>query len=220
MHDDKNDRRRLFDQSSGRNPFGMSDTSTHSFYLAHMTAHPGQAPPTRATPLDDTNTTNGDYTHDDDNNKSTCAHTYQRLNAVKTAKQKKYGPARQGAKKAKALEKLQSVGPILNPEEATGYRAISARGNYLAQDKADMSYAAKELCREFSLPTKKSFERLKRMGRYLGGHKRLASKYGFLESIPDESTYMWTLSSPGALKPDVHVWRFGHVWTPQRQTLV
>ena len=78
--------------------------------------------------------------------------------------------------KAKALEKLQSVGPILNPEEATGYRAISARGNYLAQDRGDISYATKELCREFSQPTKKSFERLKRVGRYLAGHKRLAYK--------------------------------------------
>ena len=36
--------------------------------------------------------------------------TYSRLCAVTKAK-KKYGPARQGAKKTKALERLQSVGP-------------------------------------------------------------------------------------------------------------
>ena len=48
--------------------------------------------------------------------KSTCKHTYDRLNAVKTAAKKKYGPARQGARKAKQMEKLQSVGPVLNPE--------------------------------------------------------------------------------------------------------
>ena len=87
--------------------------------------------------------------------KSTCAHMYARLNAIKTAAKTKYGPARQGARKTKALEKLQSAGPVINPAEATGYRAISARGNYLAQDRADISYATKELCRDFPTPRNK-----------------------------------------------------------------
>ena len=111
--------------------------------------------------------------------------TLKMLNAVKTSPKKKAGPARQGAKKAKQLERLQSTGLILNPEEATCFRALSARCNYLAQDRPDIAFASKELCREFAQPTKKSYERLKRLGRYLVGHNRLAYKYDFLEQIPE-----------------------------------
>ena len=56
---------------------------------------------------------------------STVADTYAWLCAARTPPAKRGNPAakRQGAKKAKALEKLQSIGPILNSEEATSYRA-------------------------------------------------------------------------------------------------
>ena len=47
----------------------------------------------------------------------------------------------------------------------------------LSQDKADIAYAAKGLCREFSVPNKKSFEKLKRMVRYLAGRPRLIHLY-------------------------------------------
>ena len=144
MLDNKTDRRRIFDQSAGRNPFGLSDADTATFYLAHISAHQSQSPELRRATImtdngDDNNGKVDNGEGSSDNGKSTCAHTYDRLNAIKTAAQKKYGPARQGARKAKALEKLQSVGPILNPEEATAYRAISARGNDLAQDSGDVS---------------------------------------------------------------------------------
>ena len=74
---------------------------------------------------------------------------------------------------------------MLDPEEATCFRALSARCNYLAQDRPDVAFAAKELCREFSQPTRKSYERLKRVGRDLAGHKRLAYKYDFLNAVPE-----------------------------------
>ena len=119
----KPDRRRLFDQSAGRNPFGLSDADTATFYLAHISAHQSQSPELRrATIMTDNGEDNNGKVDNGSDGKSTCKHTYERLNAVKTAAQKKYGPARQGASKAKALEKLQSVGPILNPEEATVYQ--------------------------------------------------------------------------------------------------
>ena len=77
---------------------------------------------------------------------STIADTYARLCRAKKivfaartvggarTPGKKVHPAakRQGAKKAKAFERLQSAGPILDPEEATAFRALAARGNYLA----------------------------------------------------------------------------------------
>lgn len=73
---------------------------------------------------------------------------------------------RLGAKQSKNLEKLESVGFELNPTEATLYRALSARCNYLAQDRCDIAFAAKELCREFAIPSKLSYARLKRLVRW------------------------------------------------------
>ena len=84
---------------------------------------------------------------------------------------------RLGAKSSKNLEKLESLGHELNPKEATLYRALSARCNYLAQDRCDISYAAKELCREFAIPNKDSYARLKRLVRYLVGLPRLIYRY-------------------------------------------
>ena len=63
---------------------------------------------------------------------------------------------RNGSKATKKLEQLQSVGHELNSAEATVFRALAARCNYLAQDKADMFFSAKELCRELAVPNKKS----------------------------------------------------------------
>ena len=116
---------------------------------------------------------------------STLDHTYQRLCAARTPPAKKHGPARQGAKKAKSLERLQSTGDVLDPEEATAYRALSARANYLAQDRPDIAYATKELCREFSRPTKDSYAKLKRVVRYLAGTHRLVYNYKFLDAVPE-----------------------------------
>ena len=51
---------------------------------------------------------------------------------------------RQGAKATQKLEQLESVGHELDPREATSFRALSARCNYLAQDRPDIAYSAKE----------------------------------------------------------------------------
>ena len=60
------------------------------------------------------------------------------------------------------------VGPA-----ATLYRAVVARANYLSQDRSDIRYAVKELCRHMSKPTEKDMEKLKKLGRYLAGAPRL-----------------------------------------------
>ncbi len=41
----------------------------------------------------------------------------------------------------------------LGTGETTMYRAICARCNYLAMDRVDLAYAAKECCRRMSAPT-------------------------------------------------------------------
>jgi hypothetical protein len=55
----------------------------------------------------------------------------------------------------------------LEKEEATEFRALAARASYLAMDRVDMMYAAKEVCREMSAPMKSSWSRLKRLVRYV-----------------------------------------------------
>ena len=86
---------------------------------------------------------------------------------------------RKGAKATKKLEQLETIGHELNPCEATSFRALSARCNYLAQDRPDIAYSAKELCGEFAVHNKKSYDKLKRCARYLAGQPRLVFKYPF-----------------------------------------
>ena len=65
----------------------------------------------------------------------------------------------------------------LSPEFATKYRQLGARANYLATDRIDISFAAKEICRDMSKPTEGSWARLKRLARYLRGTPRLVEHF-------------------------------------------
>ena len=67
--------------------------------------------------------------------------------------------------------------PELNAEQATMYRAVVARGNYLSQDTSDIRYAVKELSRAMSQPREGDWGRLKRLGRYLQQHPRLIQRF-------------------------------------------
>jgi len=57
--------------------------------------------------------------------------------------------------------------------EATQFRGMAATANYLALDRTDIQYAAKEVCRCMSKPTGKDREKLKRLARYLLVYSRL-----------------------------------------------
>ena len=65
-----------------------------------------------------------------------------------------------GAKAVNTFEKV-SMGTdgILGSNDATTYRAISARGNYVAQDRPDGSFASKELYRELATPNAHSLQK-------------------------------------------------------------
>ena len=97
---------------------------------------------------------------------------------TKPINQNKY-QKRVGAKKAKKLELDKNADFTLSPADATTYRALAARCNYLSQDRPDISFASKELCREFSVPNLASFRKLKRLVRYLCGLQRLTYHYPF-----------------------------------------
>jgi hypothetical protein len=55
----------------------------------------------------------------------------------------------------------------LRGDEVRTFRSVAARGNYLGQDRMDLQFAAKEVCRKMSKPTKKGLKKMKRMTRYL-----------------------------------------------------
>ena len=50
--------------------------------------------------------------------------------------------------------------------QATSYRAMAARINYLGQDRSDIRFMAKEICRRMAKPRVKDLEALVRLAKY------------------------------------------------------
>ena len=74
----------------------------------------------------------------------------------------------------------------LFPEDATMFRALSARANCLARDRTDIAFSYKELCRESGVPAKDSCAKLKRAVRYLVGLPRSVYMFGYKDD-PEEA---------------------------------
>ena len=81
------------------------------------------------------------------------------------------------SKAVKECETKDAIGGILSDEQATNFRALAARANYLALDRPDLAFSTQELCRAFSRPTTVDVEALKRMVRYLVHYPRLFWHY-------------------------------------------
>ena len=56
-------------------------------------------------------------------------------------------------------------GVPLEGAEKTEYRALSARINYLTQDRPDIQFQAKEICRFMQNPTSADWAKVKRLGK-------------------------------------------------------
>ena len=83
------------------------------------------------------------------------------------------GPAIGGG----AAEQEEVEEEALPPAEATLFRGIAARCNYLQPDRPDIQFAVKECCRLMSRPTARAWEMLKRVGRYLKGRPRVVWRF-------------------------------------------
>ena len=66
---------------------------------------------------------------------------------------------------------------LLTGADITRYRSLTMRANYLSLDRPDIAYATKELARGMQNPTQGHYNGLKRLARYLGGHRRLVWSY-------------------------------------------
>jgi hypothetical protein len=83
-----------------------------------------------------------------------------------------------GAAEEKAnLSEKQNEEELIPDLESTVYRRAAARLNYMALDRADLSYAAKECSRGMAKPTRGDVIRLKRVLRYLKGAPRIANLF-------------------------------------------
>ena len=69
----------------------------------------------------------------------------------------------------------------LQGKEATRFRAVAVRANYLAADRPDIQYSVKEVCRRMAKPVESDWKKLVRLARYLRGAPRLVWTYGWQE---------------------------------------
>ena len=77
----------------------------------------------------------------------------------------------------------------MGSKEATMYRAVVARLNYIAPDRIDIQYAVKEAARAMSAPKQRDWKALMRIGRYMLGKPRLIMKFEWQAQVNTVSTY-------------------------------
>ena len=70
-------------------------------------------------------------------------------------------------------------------QEVTKYRAPAGTGNYIAQDRTDIQYAAKEICRDMATPHPRTWKKMKRLARYLLEFQSLTWEFGKAEDEED-----------------------------------
>ena len=74
-------------------------------------------------------------------------------------------------------ERLRIASGLMSQRDATVYRGIAARLNYLAQDRVDVQFAAKDAAKHMASPAALDWLKLKRIARYLAGVPRYIQKY-------------------------------------------
>ena len=62
---------------------------------------------------------------------------------------------------------------MLDASEAKRFRSLAATLNCMSSDRSDVQYAAKEVCKKMASPTKGSWKRVKKAGRYLTGVEKV-----------------------------------------------
>ena len=67
---------------------------------------------------------------------------------------------------------------------------MSARANYLSADRPDLQFASKELMRWLSCPSQEDNDKLKRLGRYLIGARRLVCKFPWAQISKRVTVYV------------------------------
>ena len=87
-----------------------------------------------------------------------------------------------GSPGVKVNAEMSAKDTPLDSEKHTVFRGVAARGNYLAADRPDCQFACKEICRWMASPTTGGVHALKRIGRYLEGHKHRVFHFQFQDA--------------------------------------
>ena len=77
----------------------------------------------------------------------------------------------------KGAQLSEEDNPFLNATQATKFRQVIARCNFLCQDRCDIQYATKEAARGMAVPRKADWDRLVRIGKFLKGKPRYVIMY-------------------------------------------
>ena len=81
---------------------------------------------------------------------------------------------------------------LLPSDRVQRFRALAARANYLALDRPDIAYAAKECCRHMSAPSTLDWAGLVRIVRYLVGRPRLVYDFPWQDECLEVQTHVDT----------------------------
>jgi len=87
---------------------------------------------------------------------------------------------------------------LINTDEAiensqvTRFRAVAARGRYLAADRPEYQYSANGICRFMAEPTEMIVEAFNRLGRYPAKHLRLVCFLNFQDMVDGWDVHMDT----------------------------
>ena len=95
-----------------------------------------------------------------------------------------------GAKPSVAELEAQEEEPMTT-DEVRLYRSGTARANYLAMDRVDLSFATKELCRRMSAPRRSDMKASTRVVRYLVSEPRVVYCYPW-QGVADLKVYVDT----------------------------
>ena len=88
-----------------------------------------------------------------------------------------------------AEKETHEADETLTSSENTRYRAVAARMNYLAMDRVDLQYAAKDLSRKMSAPTRGDWERARKTARYVKYRPRAVQHFEFEHEGSELSGY-------------------------------
>ena len=85
--------------------------------------------------------------------------------------------AQQPRREEEQGDEVEEEDALLDEVEASWFRGAAARANYLAMDRVDLAYAAKELCRRMSVPRRRDLAGLRRLAQYVLGAPRLVQRF-------------------------------------------
>ena len=110
---------------------------------------------------------------------TSSAERMERFMMAMSKQKKPFTKKRLGARAVKEQELLANTGDVLTDLQATTFRALAARANYLSMDRADIAFSSKELCRAFARPTSADVAALKHLVRYLVWNPRAVYKFRY-----------------------------------------